>query len=442
MEGFACTKVVNGKYADIIKYSQDVAYNYKQAYSQNVTVKGTAQYEQPVTVEGYAKYNDVIIVEGDEPYHTKVVVDGYTPYEGDVNWNANGTVQSTDKYVSEYWDGDFKMGEQTTNVVKDIPWEASGTEHYSGEAYFRKEVDVDGTVHFKREVPVEGEVYYKQTVNAKGEVQFEKTVVVEGEVEGGGTVTAEGEVEAKGTTSARHKFDMSVPVGMAISGGISGAIAGLFTMKNVKYHGGTPEVAARQKVIERQDKPPVLPPAPAIIEPEDDIDITPEPTPEDIRPKYKGTTEHKVEMWDLNKNGTYWSQMAALYENADGKPLTFKQAMEIVHFYNDAYDKDNKLNGLPNGGKIDLGLFDMNEDMASKYKRKSKVGNFEKITTREKTFVQTKFNPLTGKWEAVVRNTDGKEIGRSENIDKAQAQNAAIANAKVDAKDVIWEDKK
>ena len=235
---------------------------------------------------------------------------------------------------------------------------------------------------------------------------------------------------------------MSVPVGMAISGGISGAIAGLFTMKNVKYHGGTPEVAARQKVIERQDKPPVLPPAPAIIEPEDDIDITPEPTPEDIRPKYKGTTEHKVEMWDLNKNGTYWSQMAALYENADGKPLTFKQAMEIVHFYNDAYDKDNKLNGLPNGGKIDLGLFDMNEDLATKYKRKSKVGNFEKITTREKTFVQTKFNPLTGKWEAVVRSTDGKEIGRSENIDKAQAQNAAIANAKVDAKDVIWEDKK
>lgn len=334
------------------------------------------------------------------------------------------------------------MGEQTTNVVKDIPWEANGTEHYSGEAYFRKEVDVDGTVHFKREVPVEGEVYYKQTVNAKGEVQFEKTVVVEGEVEGGGTVTAEGEVEAKGTTSARHKFDMSVPVGMAISGGISGAIAGLFTMKNVKYHGGTPEVAARQKVIERQDKPPVPTPEPVIIEPEDDGDITPPPTPEDIRPKYKGTTEHKVEMWDLNKNGTYWSQMAALYENADGKPLTFKQAMEIVHFYNDAYDKDNKLNGLPNGGKIDLGLFDMNEDMATKYKRKSKVGNFEKITTREKTFVQTKFNPLTGKWEAVVRSTDGKEIGRSENIDKAQAQNAAIANAKVDAKDVIWEDKK
>lgn len=67
---------------------------------------------------------------------------------------------------------------------------------------------------------------------------------------------------------------------------------------------------------------------------------------------------------------------------------------------------------------------------------------FRKITTREKTFVQTKFNPLTGKWEAVVRSTDGKEIGRSENIDKAQAQNAAIANAKVDAKDVIWEDKK
>ena len=42
----------------------------------------------------------------------------------------------------------------------------------------------------------------------------------------------------------------------------------------------------------------------------------------------------------------------------------------------------------------------------------------------------------------MVRSTDGKEIGRSENIDKAQAQNAAIANAKVDAKDVIWEDKK
>ena len=127
------------------------------------------------------------------------------------------------------------MGEQTTNVVKDIPWEASGTEHYTGEAYFKKTVGVDGTVHFEKTIPVEGEVYYKQTVNAKGEVQFEKTVVVEGEVEGGGTVTAEGEVEARGTTSARHKFDMSVPVGMAISGGITGAIQGLFTMKNVKY---------------------------------------------------------------------------------------------------------------------------------------------------------------------------------------------------------------
>ncbi len=459
MEGFACTKVVNGKYSDIIKYSQDVAYQYKQAYSQDVkykhsqevTVTGSVGYEQPVTVEGYAKYNDVVVVEGDEAFHTKVTVDGYTPYEGDVNWKANGTVQSTDKYVSEYWDGDFKMGEQTTNVVKDIPWDASGTEHYSGEAYFSKTVDVDGTVHFKREVPVEGEVYYKQTVNAKGEVQFEKTVVVEGEgtvraegvVEGEGTVTAEGEVEAKGQTKARHKFDMSVPIGMAISGGISGAIAGLFTMKNVKYHGGTPEVAARQKIIERQEKPPVPTPVqPVEIKPEDDVVPTPVETPEDIRPKYKGTTQHKVDMWDLNRNGEYWSQMAALYENSDGKPLTFKQAMEIVHFYNDAYDKAHTLNGLPNGGKIDLGLFDMDAEMSAKYKRKNKVGSFEKIATRVKTFVQTKFNPLTGKWEAVVRGTDGKEMGRSENVDKAQAQNAAIANANVEARDVIWEDKK
>ena len=270
-----------------------------------------------------------------------------------------------------------------------------------------------------------------------------KELSAEGVVEGEGTVTAEGEVEAKGQTKARHKFDMSVPIGMAISGGISGAIAGLFTMKNVKYHGGTPEVAARQKIIERQEKPPVPTPVqPVEIEPEDDVVPTPVETPEDIRPKYKGTTQHKVDMWDLNRNGEYWSQMAALYENSDGKPLTFKQAMEIVHFYNDAYDKAHTLNGLPNGGKIDLGLFDMDAEMSAKYKRKNKVGSFEKIATRVKTFVQTKFNPLTGKWEAVVRGTDGKEMGRSENVDKAQAQNAAIANANVEARDVIWEDKK
>lgn len=439
MEGFACTKVVNGKYADIIKYSQDVAYQYKQAYSQPVTVSGTVGYEQPVTVEGYAKYKDAVVIDEDIPYHTEVTVDGYTPYEGDVNWSASGTVQSTDKFVSQHWDGDYLMGEQTTNVVKDIPWETSGTSHYSGEAYFKKTVGVDGKVHFERTVPVEGEVYYKQTVNAKGEVQFEKTVVVEGEVEGGGTVTAEGEVEAKGTTSARHKFDMSVPVGMAISGGITGAIQGLFTMKNVKYHGGTPEVAARQKILERNTKPaPPLPnPAPIPI-PEPDLDIDIQPVP--IQPRYKGTTQHKVEMWDLNKHGQYWNQMAALYETKDGKPLNYKQAMELVHFYNDAYAKAHTLNGLPNGGKIDLGLFDMNEDLSAKYQRRKEVGQFQKIARKEKTFVQTKFNPLTGKWEAIVRTIDGKEVGRSENVDKTKAQSNAITQAGVEPRNVEWED--
>lgn len=443
MEGFACTKIVNGKYADIIKYSQDVAYQYKQAYSQPVTVSGTVGYEQPVTVEGYAKYNDVVVIDEDIPYHTEVTVDGYTPYSGSgsKDWSASGTVQSNDQFVSQHWDGDYLMGEQTTNVVKDIPWEANGTVNYdySGEAYFKKTVGVDGTVHFERTVPVEGEVYYKQTVNAKGEVQFEKTVVVEGEVQGEGTVTAEGEVQAAGTTRARHKFDMSVPIGAAISGGITGAIQGLFTMKNVKYHGGTPEVAARQKILERKPGPDPIEQAPVNIP-------IPEITPPEITPitipqqKYKGTTEHKVEMWDLNKHGQYWNQMAALYETKDGKPLNYQQAMEIVHFYNDAYNKAHSLNGLPNGGKIDLGLFDTSEDLTAKYQRRQEVGQFQKIARKEKTFVQTKFNPLTGKWEAIVRTTDGKEIGRGENVDKTKAQSNAITEAGVEARNVEWED--
>lgn len=436
MEGFACTKVVNGKYADIIKYSKDVAYQYKQAYSQNVTVSGTVGYEQPVTVEGYAKYKDAVVIDEDIPYHTEVTVDGYTPYEGKVNWNAKG--ETTSSVVNNYWNNGELVDSTKTNIIE--PWEASGTENYSGEAYFKKTVGVDGKVHFERTVPVEGEVYYKQTVNAKGEVQFEKTVVVEGEVEGGGTVTAEGEVEAKGITSGRHKFDMSVPIGAAISGGITGAIQGLFTMKKVKYHGGTPEVAARQKILERSTKPdPIAPtpieiPIPEITPP----DIQPIPTPQ---PKFKGTTQHKVEMWDLNKHGQYWNQMAALYETKDGKPLTFKQAMEIVHFYNDAYDKAHTLNGLPNGGKIDLGLFDMNEELTAKYQRRKEIGKFEKIADKEsRPFVQTKYNKLTGKWEAIVRTTDGKEIGRGENVDKTKAQSNAITQAGVEPRNVEWED--
>lgn len=435
MEGFACTKIVNSDYADIIKYSQDVAYQYKQAYSQNVTVSGSVQYEQPVTVEGYAKYKDAVVIDEDIPYHTEVTVDGYTPYEGDVNWHANG--ETTSSVVNNYWENGELVDSTKTNIIE--PWEASGTEHYSGEAYFKKTVGVDGTVHFERTVPVEGEVYYKQTINAKGEVQFEKTVVVEGEVQGEGTVTAEGEVEAKGTTSGRHKFDMSVPIGMAISGGITGAIQGLFTMKNVKYHGGTPEVAARQKILDRKPGPEPIEPPPVQIP-------IPEITPPEIQPisipqpKYKGTTEHKVEMWDLNKHGQYWNQMAALYETKDGKPLNYKQAMEIVHFYNDAYNKAHSLNGLPNGGKIDLGLFDTSEDLTAKYQRRKEIGQFQKITKKEKTFVQTKFNPLTGKWEAIVRTTDGKEIGRGENVDKTKAQSNAITEAGVEARNVEWED--
>lgn len=435
MEGFACTKIVNSDYADIIKYSQDVAYQYKQAYSQNVTVSGSVQYEQPVTVEGYAKYKDAVVIDEDIPYHTEVTVDGYTPYEGDVNWHANG--ETTSSVVNNYWENGELVDSTKTNIIE--PWEASGTEHYSGEAYFKKTVGVDGTVHFERTVPVEGEVYYKQTVNAKGEVQFEKTVVVEGEVQGEGTVTAEGEVEAKGTTSGRHKFDMSVPIGMAISGGITGAIQGLFTMKNVKYHGGTPEVAARQKILDRKPGPEPIEPPPVQIP-------IPEITPPEIQPisipqpKYKGTTEHKVEMWDLNKHGQYWNQMAALYETKDGKPLNYKQAMEIVHFYNDAYNKAHSLNGLPNGGKIDLGLFDTSEDLTAKYQRRKEIGQFQKITKKEKTFVQTKFNPLTGKWEAIVRTTDGKEIGRGENVDKTKAQSNAITEAGVETRNVEWED--
>ncbi len=435
MEGFATTKIVNGKYADIIKYSQDVAYQYKQAYSQPVTVSGTVGYEQPGTVEGYAKYKDAVIVDEDIPYHTEVTVDGYTPYEGDVNWHAKG--ETTSSVVNNYWNNGELVDSTKTNVI--TPWEQSGTEHYKGEAYFKKTVGVDGKVHFEKTIPVEGEVYYKQTVNAKGEVQFEKTVVVEGEVEGTGTTKAEGEVEAKGVTRARHKFDWSVPIGAAISGGITGAIQGLFSMKKVKYHGGTPEVAARQKILERNTKPaPTLPnPAPIPI-PEPDLDIDIQPVL--IQPRYKGTTQHKVEMWDLNKHGQYWNQMAALYETKDGKPLNYKQAMELVHFYNDAYAKAHTLNGLPNGGKIDLGLFDMNEDLSAKYQRRKEVGQFQKIARKEKTFVQTKFNPLTGKWEAIVRTIDGKEVGRSENVDKTKAQSNAITQAGVEPRNVEWED--
>ena len=232
---------------------------------------------------------------------------------------------------------------------------------------------------------------------------------------------------------------MSVPIGMAISGGITGAIQGLFTMKNVKYHGGTPEVAARQKILDRKPGPEPIEPPPVQIP-------IPEITPPEIQPisipqpKYKGTTEHKVEMWDLNKHGQYWNQMAALYETKDGKPLNYKQAMEIVHFYNDAYNKAHSLNGLPNGGKIDLGLFDTSEDLTAKYQRRKEIGQFQKITKKEKTFVQTKFNPLTGKWEAIVRTTDGKEIGRGENVDKTKAQSNAITEAGVEARNVEWED--
>lgn len=443
LEGYACSKIVNTPYANIIKYSKDVVFQYKQAYSQNLHVNETIGYEQPVTVEGYAKYNDVVVIDEDIPYHTEVTVDGYTPYSGSgsKDWSASGTVQSNDQFVSQHWDGDYLMGEQTTTVVKDIPWEANGTVNYdySGEAYFKKTVGVDGTVHFERTVPVEGEVYYKQTVNAKGEVQFEKTYVVKGEVSGEEKRTVEGEVEDRGITSGRHKFDINAPIGMAIAGATTKAVQALFTMKKVKYHGGTPEVAARQKILERSTKPdPIAPtpiqiPIPEITPPE----IQPIPTPQ---PKFKGTTEHKVEMWDLNKHGQYWNQMAALYETKDGKPLNYKQAMEIVHFYNDAYDKAHTLNGLPNGGKIDLGLFDMNEELTAKYQRRKEIGKFEKIARKETTFVQTKYNKLTGKWEAIVRTTDGKEIGRGENVDKTKAQSNAITQAGVEPRNVEWED--
>lgn len=445
MEGYACTKIVNTPYSNILKYSQDVVFQYKQAYSQDLHVKETIGYEQPVTVEGYAKYKDAVVIDEDIPYHTDVTVDGYTPYSGSgsKDWNASGTVQSSDKFVSQHWDGDYLMGEQTTTVVKDIPWEASGTVDYdySGEAYFKKTVGVDGTVHFERTVPVEGEVYYKQTVNAKGEVVFEKTYTVTGEVSGEETKTVEGEVEDRGVTSGRHKFDINAPIGMAISGGITGAIQGLFTMKKIKYHGGTPEVAARLKVIERNQQPtPTLPNNPAPITIPGSNPPAPTPVPVPVQPKYTGTTEHKVEMWDLNKHGQYWNQMAALYETKDGKPLTYKQAMELVHFYNNAYGKAHTLNGLPNGGKIDLGLFDMNEELTAKYQRKREVGQFQNIQNKDKSFVQTKFNPLTGKWEAIVYDPSGNIKGRSENVDKTKAQSNAIIEAGVEPRNVEWED--
>ena len=95
---------------------------------------------------------------------------------------------------------------------------------------------------------------------------------------------------------------------------------------------------------------------------------------------------------------------------------------------------------MPNGGKIDLGLFDTSEDLTAKYQRRKEIGQFQKITKKEKTFVQTKFNPLTGKWEAIVRTTDAKEIGRGENVDKTKAQSNAITEAGVEARNVEWED--
>ena len=411
MEGFACTKLVNGKYDNILKYSQEVVCNYKQAYSQQVDVNWTASKDVDWTASKDVDWTQ----DWSQDYHT------------------GGTNTVTDTFTSEVWDGDYQVGGQTTYHDRDIPWSYDGTA--TGTASGTTTVGASGTTTV--------EASGTTTVTASGT----ETVTVEGEVEGQTRGTAEGEVRDQGTTSARHKFDLGVPVAMAISGGISGIIKGLFSMKNVKDNGWRSETAARLKVTERNtNKPERKPIELTQIEPAK-IEVKAElPKPDKIKieiPKpetYTGRTNNRVEEWDLNKHGQYWNQMAALYETTDGKPLSYKQAMEIVHFYNNAYDKKNSVNGLPNGGKIDLTLFD-ESDLTDKYKRRAEVGKFAKVThDPKKPFVQTKYNPNTGKWEATVYNGKGEVIGSGEDKNKENAKTGAVTNAGVDSRFVIWDE--
>ena len=522
MEGFACTKLVNGKYDNILKYSQEVVCNYKQAYSQQVDINWSASkqvhWEQPWQQEWSQKWEQKwqqdfqqdweqnFSQDWTEEYQQQWKQDWQQKWEQKYkqewtqdyqdhwkenfsqdwtdHYTASGSNKVTDTFTSEVWDGDYQVGGQTTVHDRDVPWThegdvsgtyngtASGTYNgtasgtYNGTASGTATGTAEGTYNGTASGTYNGTASgtYNGTASgtatgtatgtasgvASGDVTVEASgterVTVEGEVEGQTKGTAEGEVRDQGTTSARHKFDLGVPVAMAISGAISGVIKGVFTMKNVKDNGCRPETAARLKVTERNaNKPEIKPIEPIKIEPVK-LDIKPSelPIPEKIEiPKpqtYKGTTNNKVEEWDLNKHGKYWNQMAALYETTDGKPLTFKQAMEIVHFYNNAYDKKHSVNGLPNGGKIDLTLFD-ESGLTDKYKRRAEVGKFEKVThDPKKPFVQTKYNPNTGKWEATVFNGKGEVIGSGSDKNKENAKTGAVTNAGVDSRFVIWEE--
>lgn len=531
MEGFACTKLVNGKYDNILKYSQEVVCNYKQAYSHDVDINWSASkqvhWEQPWQQEWSQKWEQKWQQDFQQDWEQNFSQDWTEEYQQQwkqdwqqkweqkykqewtqdyqqnwqqnfsqdwsqdykQNWNQNfsqdwtdnytasGTNTVTDTFTSEVWDGDYKVGGQTTYHDRDIPWSHDGTVSgtyngtasgtYNGTAEGTASGTAEGTYHGKASGTYNGKASGTYNGTAEGVVSGEargtvsgvaegtttveasgtERVTVKGEVEGQTKGTAEGEVRDQGTTSARHKFDLGVPVAMAVSGAVSGVIKGLFSMKNVKDNGWKPETAARLKVTERDTSKPERKPdtLPKIDPPK--IDIKPElPKPDKIKieiPKpetYTGKTNNRVEEWDLNKHGKYWNQMAALYETTDGKPLSYKQAMEIVHFYNNAYDKKNSVNGLPNGGKIDLTLFD-ESDLTDKYKRRAEVGKFAKVThDPKKPFVQTKYNPNTGKWEATVYNGKGEVIGAGEDKNKENAKTGAVTNAGVDSRFVIWDE--
>lgn len=218
-EFYSTTKIANGRFTDLIKFTGSVAYSKTVHYSKqhNVSLSGQVEgdqaYSQHISGDGIAEGDVSLRYQGDHGY----TYSGSGVLDGTFTGSQNATVYNT----SQVYNNGILQSEMRTpqNVTVDyshdysLPYEYSG----SGTVHVDEIVTGQGKIPYHYERDVNGVVHWKADVTLEGPVNIEDDILVEGEVE----YNDEKKVDEKVT--AKNKID----VGNIAKAGVPTAIFGM-----------------------------------------------------------------------------------------------------------------------------------------------------------------------------------------------------------------------
>lgn len=453
-EYLSTTKVVEGKFFEIVKYSGAVPYSKLINYKGTTQATLTGQYQGTHHVEGDQAWSQQINVEGVATgdvslrYEDEIFYNGSGTLDGTFNGSTNGTLSGTVNvpHTSEVWYNGKLQSSMTTNSPHDVT--LSGPIQYQHD--YSLPYEYNGSVYVDKVVTGQGSIPYKQVVDANGVVRWEADIEITDDVTLTGDVDYEGQIlhednveysgekEVSGTTRERPKVDLGNVGKMAAIGGLMGGINAAADWNKIYDDGERKYSIVRgvlaDKGIDAKKVEPTVVSGDDDDDDDDTIDTTPTVTPppvedDDCEAKALDTSRKEGDMvatFDM-KGKLLYDVIAKAYGITDSKELY--DAIGIVKGWHGISQADRKKNiwisqlglrdtlELPNGKKLKYGGVD--RDKVDNVKEFAKNGTYSNYKPGEVKII------TGGKVVLTCDGEDGSSQVLGEYSDYALAQKVA-----------------